>query len=137
MPFLNFYLSAVALNLLVNNQLNSSLWHIIVTIYVCHYFWSYQKCIVNADTTKKTRFGDLDLVAVCTDYGHTMTKSLFLCGPNQNSNSNPNPICCRNHDWLTETMAKNYLPKLSALAGIWMKKGFIGHLQSVIWCIVW
>ena len=27
--------------------------------------------------------------ATSTDYGHTMAKSLILCGPNSNSNPNP------------------------------------------------
>ena len=31
-------------------------------------------------------------ITLRTDYGHTMAKSLIICSPNSNLNSNPNPI---------------------------------------------
>ena len=62
-------------------------------------------------TKKRDKSYALRTIYLYTDYGHTMVKSLILCGPN----SNPNKylgfgykglVFCRNNDWLIENMDK-------------------------------
>ena len=64
-------------------------------------------------TKKRDKSYALKTIYLYTDYGHTMAKSLILCGPN--SNSNPNKylgfgskglVFCRNNYWLMENMDK-------------------------------
>ena len=75
-------------------------------------------------------------IEMITDYGHTMAKSLILCGPN----SNPNPKhqtkmvadkSVENTPYAQKLICPNCLPKLSAQVqkfGILMKKGVKGLL---------